>query len=79
MRFLTMSSKVLSSISEKKSFNFKPGDRDELKSKQSNVNNFVNKYMDAESGLMNDAQGYHRAMSVAMNLDKFAEFFTIRG
>ena len=62
-----------------KSFNFKPGDRDELKSKQSNVNNFVNKYMDAESGLMNDAQGYHRAMSVAMNLDKFAEFFYNQG
>lgn len=62
-----------------KSFTFKPGDRDELKSKQSNVNNFVGQYMDAESGLIKDAQGYHRAISVAMNLDKFAEFFYNQG
>ena len=62
-----------------KSFTFKPGDSDELKSKQSNVNNFVNKYMDEESGLMNDAKGYHKAMAVAMNLDKFAEFFYNQG
>ena len=62
-----------------KSMTFKPGDIDELKSKQSNVNNFVDKFMDKESGLMNDAQGYHRAMSVAMNLDKFAEFFFNQG
>jgi len=39
-----------------KSMTFKPGDKDELKSKQSNVNNFVNKYMDKDSGLMNDAK-----------------------
>jgi len=62
-----------------KSFTFKPGDKDELKGKQSDVNNFVNKFMDKESGLINDAQGYHRALSVAMNLDKFAEFFFNQG
>ena len=62
-----------------KSFTFKPGDNDELKSKQSDVNNFVNKFMDKDSGLMNDAKGYHKAMSVAMNLDKFAEFFFNQG
>ena len=62
-----------------KSMIFKPGDKDELKSKQSNVNNFVDKFMDKDSGLMNDAQGYHRAISVAMNLDKFAEFFYNQG
>lgn len=62
-----------------KSITYKPGDKDELKSKQSNVNNFVNKYMDTESGLMQDAQGYHRAISVAMNIDKFAEFFYNQG
>lgn len=62
-----------------KSFTFKPGDKDELKSKQADVNNFVNKYMDSDSGLMKDAQGYHKAMAVAMNLDKFAEFFYNQG
>ena len=35
--------------------------------------------MDKDSGLMNDAKGYHKAMSVAMNLDKFAEFFFNQG
>ena len=62
-----------------KKFTFKPGDKDELRSKQSDVNNFVGKYMDKETGLIKDAQGYHRAMSVAMNLDKFAEFFYNQG
>ena len=62
-----------------KSFTFKPGDSNELKSKQSDVNNFVGKFMDKESGLMKDPQGYHRAISVAMNLDKFAEFFYNQG
>ena len=62
-----------------KSFTFKPGDSNELKSKQSDVNNFISKFMDKESGLMKDAQGYHRALSVAMNLDKFAEFFYNQG
>ncbi len=62
-----------------KNFTFKPGDANELKSKQSDVNNFINKFMDNDSGLMKDAQGYHRALSVAMNLDKFAEFFYNQG
>ena len=62
-----------------KSFTFKPGDANELKSKQADVNTFINKFMDSESGLMKDAQGYHRAISVAMNLDKFAEFFYNQG
>jgi len=62
-----------------KSFTFKPGDSNELKSKQSDVNNFVSKFMDKESGLIADPKGYHRAISVAMNLDKFAEFFYNQG
>ena len=62
-----------------KSFTFKPGDANELKGKQSDVNNFINKFMDSDSGLMKDAQGYHRAISVAMNIDKFAEFFYNQG
>ena len=59
--------------------NFKPGDAKELNSLQSNVSNFVNKYMDTETGLMNDPKGYHRALSMAMNPDKFAQFFYEQG
>ena len=29
--------------------------------------------------MISDAKGYHKAMSVAMNLDKFAEFFYNQG
>ena len=61
------------------SFTFKPGDATELKNLQSDVNNFIGKYMDKESGLMNDPKGYHRSMSVAMNPEKFAQFFYDQG
>jgi len=62
-----------------KQFTFKPGDSGELKSKQSDVNNFTSKFMDKETGMISDAEGYHKAMSVAMNIDKFAEFFYNQG
>ena len=48
-------------------------------SKQSDVANFVNKYIDSESGLMSDPKGYHRALAMAMNPDKFAQFFYEQG
>ena len=44
-----------------------------------NVNNFVKPYLDPESGMMKDAEGYHRAMSIAMNPEKFAKFFYEQG
>jgi hypothetical protein len=61
-----------------KSFTFKPGDAAELKNKQSDVNTFLNKYMDSD-GLMKDAAGYHRALSMAMNPEKYAKFFYDQG
>jgi len=57
---------------------FKPGDAKELKSKQSDVNNFLSKYMDKD-GLINDTKGYHKALSMAMNPDKYAKFFYDQG
>jgi len=57
---------------------FKPGDAQELKSKQSDVNNFLGKYMDKD-GLINDTKGYHKALSMAMNPDKYAKFFYDQG
>jgi len=61
-----------------KKINYKPGTSEELMNKQSDVNNFVNKFVD-QSGLMSDAKGYHRALSVAMNPEKFAQFFYEQG
>ena len=58
--------------------NFKPGTAEELKNVQSNVGNFIGKYLD-DNGLINDAVGYHKALSVAMNPDKFAQYFYDQG
>ena len=57
---------------------FKPGTADELKNVQKDVTNFINKYMD-DKGLIADAKGYHKALSAAMNPDKFAQFFYDQG
>ena len=60
------------------SFNYKPGTSEELLNKQSDVNNFVGKYLDSD-GLIADPKGYHKALSVAMNPDKFAQYFFDQG
>ena len=57
---------------------FSPGNASELKSAQSTPMNFVKKYLD-ESGLIKDAKGYHRALAIAMNPDRFAQFFYEQG
>jgi len=64
-------------LNEKK-FTFSPGAAAELKKAQSTPMNFVSKYLD-ESGLIKDAKGYHKALSIAMNPDKFAKFFYEQG
>ena len=61
-----------------KSFKFSPGDAAELKKAQSNPMNFIGKYLD-ESGMIKDAVGYHRALSIAMNPEKFANYFYEQG
>ena len=66
------------SVSDDKSILYKPGTAEELKNKQMDFNNFVSKYND-ENGLMKDAAGYHRGMSIAMNPEKFAKFFYEQG
>jgi hypothetical protein len=64
-------------INDKK-VTFSPGNAAELKKIQSNPMNFISKYLD-ESGLMKDAVGYHKALSIAMNPDRFAKFFYEQG
>jgi hypothetical protein len=57
---------------------FAPASAAELKSIQSSPMNFVNKFLD-DSGLIKDAAGYHRSLSIAMNPEKFAKFFYEQG
>jgi hypothetical protein len=70
-----------------KGFEFKVGDRElvyspasasELKKSNSDITNFIGKFLD-EDGLMKDATGYHKALSIAMNPEKFAQFFYEQG
>jgi hypothetical protein len=57
---------------------FSPGDANELKKVQATPQNFINKFLD-EQGLIKDASGYHRSLSIAMHPDKFAKFFYEQG
>tara|TARA_R110000868_G_scaffold68229_1_gene201788 strand:- start:1245 stop:2348 length:1104 start_codon:yes stop_codon:yes gene_type:complete len=61
-----------------KTVKFTPGDASELKKAQSSPMNFIGKFLD-ESGMIKDAVGYHRALAVAMNPEKFAKFFYEQG
>jgi len=65
-------------VGDDKKITFKPGTNEELKNKQVDVNNLLSKFMD-DKGLMSDTAGYHRALSAAMNPDKFAQFFYEQG
>ena len=65
------------SVGEKQ-LTYKPGDAAELKSRQADVNNFVKKFMD-DNGMIKDAKGYHRSLAIAMNPEKFAQFFYDQG
>ena len=57
---------------------FNPGDANEIKSSQSDINNFISKYLDKD-GLISDSFGYHRALNAALNPDKLASFFYDKG
>jgi hypothetical protein len=70
-----------------KGFDFEVGDKkltyspstvEELKRSQSDISNFIKKYM-GDDGLINDAVGYHKALSMAMNPERFAKYFYEQG
>jgi len=83
--FVKKSDEVFSS--EFKGFKFKigedevvysPGSASELRKAQETPLNFVNKYLDS-NGFIKDAEGYHKSLAVAMNPEKFAQFFYEQG
>ena len=61
-----------------KKVTYSPGDATELKKAQSDPQNFIGKFLN-DDGLMEDAVGYHKALSIAMNPEKFAKFFYEQG
>lgn len=65
------------SLGEKK-YTYLPGEASEIKVQNATPMNFISKFID-EQGLIKDAAGYHRSLSIAMNPDKFAKFFYEQG
>ena len=70
-----------------KGFEYNVGDKkyrynvkqvDEVREAQSDINNFVQKFLD-EKNTMKDAKGYHKALFTAMNTDKIAQHFYEQG
>ena len=57
---------------------YSPGSASELRKAQETPLNFVNKYLDS-NGYIKDAEGYHKALAIAMNPEKFAQFFYEQG
>ena len=67
-------------VGEDKVLTFLPSkDVEEIKKVNSEGNFFTEMYMDKDTGLIKDASGYHRALSVARNPDRFAKFFYEQG
>ena len=64
-------------VGEKK-FRFNVKDSDTVKDTQSDINNFVKKFLN-KNNEMEDAKGYHKSMYTAMNADKIASHFYEQG
>ena len=61
-----------------KKYRFKVKNADKIKSTQSDINNFVKKFLN-EKGEMSDAKGYHKSLFTAMNADQVAKHFYEQG
>jgi len=73
---------------EFKGFDYKVGDKkfrfnvknsQEVKETQSDLNNFLNKFVGEDNRTMEDAAGYHKSLFTAMNADKIAKHFYEQG
>ena len=70
-----------------KGFDYKVGDKkyrfnvknvEDVKANQSDLNNFVQKFLD-KNNQMSDAKGYHKSLFTAMNADAIAQHFYEQG
>ena len=59
-------------------YRFKVNNVEQTKAAQLDIGNFVSEFLN-ESGEMNDASGYHKALFAARNADKLAEHFYEQG
>tara|TARA_B110000459_G_scaffold42004_1_gene45907 strand:+ start:972 stop:2192 length:1221 start_codon:yes stop_codon:yes gene_type:complete len=61
-----------------KKYRFKVKDAPSIKESQSDINNFVKKFLDKDNQ-MSDAKGYHKGIFTAMNADSIANHFYEQG
>ena len=61
-----------------KNYRFNVKDVDKIKTEQSDINNFMTKFVDENSALK-DAKGYHKALFTAANTDAVAKHFYEQG
>tara|TARA_Y100000593_G_scaffold43683_1_gene83483 strand:+ start:2983 stop:4182 length:1200 start_codon:yes stop_codon:yes gene_type:complete len=61
-----------------KRFRFNVKDTQSVKEAQSDINNFVRKFLNKD-GMMEDAKGYHKSLYTAMNADAIAQHFYEQG
>jgi len=64
-------------INDKK-ISYLPSAVEDVKKSQSSIDNFIQQYVD-DKGLVKNTSQYHRALSMAMNPDKYAKFFYEQG
>jgi hypothetical protein len=61
-----------------KRFRYGVQNNEQLAEKQSDINNFIGKFLDKD-GNVSDAKNYHKALYTAMNSDKIAQHFYEQG
>ena len=62
-----------------KKYRFNVKDVDKVKTTQSDINNFINKFVGEDKTTIDDAAGYHKSLYTAMNADAIAKHFYEQG
>ena len=62
-----------------KKFRFNVKDVDKVRETQSNLDNFINKFVGKDKTTIEDAAGYHKSLYTAMNADNIAKHFYEQG
>jgi hypothetical protein len=62
-----------------KKYRYNVKDVNEVKNTQSDINNFVGKFINKDSNVIDDAKGYHKSLFTAMNSDAIANHFYQQG
>jgi hypothetical protein len=62
-----------------KKYRFNIKDVDSVKTTQSDINNFINKFVGKDESTIEDASGYHKSLFTAMNADAIAKHFYEQG